>query len=101
MELKTIFAVEKDELLLSSYSDTYRGLKKYRNEYGSFKRGELFDEIFSSSGYARKTYRGKIKDNIELTELELSMICDSGYSHFGGSSKINTNKTFSVTIYTD
>ena len=36
-----------------------------------------------------------------LTPIELAMICDGGFNHFGGNSNINPDGSFGVTIYTD
>lgn len=64
-------------------------------------RKTLFDEFESIPGYAHCMYHGKIKEGVELTELELAMICDRGHSFFGGYSHIYKNRTFAVKIYTD
>lgn len=45
--------------------------------------------------------RGQLKKGIEISELELSMLLDRGFSHFGGSSSISSDGKFTVTIYTD
>jgi hypothetical protein len=102
MRLKDIYEVGKNEDTQKLYSDTWNNLKtKYANEKGYIKRDMIFDDLKTSSGYARSTYSGKIRQGIKLNELELSMICDNGYSHFGRSSSIGQDGSFSVTIYTD
>ena len=104
MGLKCIYDVEKNSELLADYKRIYSELKEKYGK-GEFKRFDKYNELFENykdvSTYARRTHTGKIKDGIELTELELSMICDNGFSHFGGSSNINSDKTFTVVIYTD
>ena len=103
MRLNDIYAVEKNENLSAEYEKIQDDLKdKYgTGEFNSFRKDELFEDYKDVSSYARRTHTGKIKDGMELTELEVSMICDGGYSHFGGSSTIYSDKTFKVEIYTD
>lgn len=101
MKLNDIYKVMDNENLHSEYQSIYQGLAKYKNNHNYFKHNEIFESISSESGYAKKTYRGKLKDGLELTELELSMICDNGFSHFGGSSSIGKDGSFTVVIYTD
>lgn len=59
------------------------------------------DNLQSKSGYANHQYSGILKKDLEdLTSLQVAMLCDSGYSWFGGScSKIGLN--FKVKVYTD
>lgn len=103
IRLKCIFDVEKNSELTEQYSRIYAALKeKYgKGEHKAIPKDDLFENYDCKHSYARTTYTGKIKEGIELTELELSMICDSGYSHFGGSSAINSDMTFRVEIFTD
>jgi len=51
--------------------------------------------------YARNVYRGVLKEGVEVSEIELAMICDGGYSFFGGHSTILKDRTFVVEIYID
>lgn len=68
---------------------------------------DLFNNYTMRTGYAHKLHRGKVSLKLmELlgrmpTELELSMLCDSGYSHFGGYSNMDASGNFVVKIYTD
>ncbi|OPH61885.1 hypothetical protein BC351_01185 [Paenibacillus ferrarius] len=106
MKLKDIFEVEKNDELHKQYTDTYEKLKeRYRktneNGYNFFPKKELIGDYTCESGYARNTYRGRIPEGVELNELELSMICDDGFSHFGGSSSIYKDGTYTVVIYID
>lgn len=63
--------------------------------------GKVFSEFTSQPGHAHCMYSGVLGEEIELTELELAMICDGGYSFFGGFSTIHSDGTFVVKIYTD
>ena len=85
------------------YRKTYTELKSRlgTNKAGYFDTKGLFEDYTLQTGYARKTHRGRLKPGVELTELELSMVCDDGYSHFGGSGTISKDRTFCVVIYTD
>ena len=52
-------------------------------------------------GYAQTKYSGTLKPEYEgLTALEIAMLCDTGFSWFGGSSS-KTGNHFNVTIYID
>lgn len=108
MNLKCIWDAEKDESLLKEYREIYKNLKeKYGvGQYKNFHKHDscecsIFENYEVKNGYAHCIHTGKIKDGIELNELELSMICDGGFSHFGGYSIINSDSTFQVKIYTD
>lgn len=101
MRLKDIFEVQES----LEYKEIFNNLKEKYGK-GEFRNLNIKDfceneECSRHSGYAKVTYTGKLKEYVELTELELSMICDNGYSHFGGSSFIDRDRGFSVTIYTD
>lgn len=104
MKLLNIFEVEKNIGFLAEYEAAYSRLKKEygKGEYLSFDlRNDLFDNYKYKSGYVKATHTGRIKEGIELNELELSMVCDGGFSHFGEDSTINQDRTFRVVIYTD
>lgn len=103
MILKDIFEVQKNPELKAEYEKTYNALKERfpLTKIGLFDIKAIFDKFEEKPDYAHTTYVGKIKDDVELTELELSMICDNGYMHFGGKSTIRPDKTFEVVIYTD
>lgn len=100
MQLKAIFETGNNP----EYKEIFQNLKE-KYGVGQYKNLRLADfcegEYTKTGGYANAVYRGKLKEGVQLTELELSMICDNGYSHFGGSSVIGKDGTFSVTIYTD
>ena len=100
MILKDIFESSKT----TEYEEVLKNLReKYgKGEFKSLYLADFCDGDYSRvSGYAKVTYSGKLKDDVELTALELSMICDDGYSHFGGRSNIYDDKKFTVMIYTD
>lgn len=106
MNLKCI--LELDDEKIKEYNSIFENLKeKYGvGEYKNFIKNtdcenSLFEEYRIESKYSRKIYTGKIKEGIELTELELSMICDNGFSYFGGSSIIRKDRTFRVEIFID
>jgi hypothetical protein len=106
MRLKSVFEIENNPDLHAEYQEVYSNLKKKylkTDEHGIsfFPLREMFEDYQINPSYAQTTYTGRIKDGIELTELELSMICDNGFSHFGGSSTIHPDRTFVVEIYTD
>jgi len=101
MVLKDIYSVEREQKVMEDYRNTYLNLLlKYGTEKGRFDHTKLFEICDCQTGHAKKTYRGTLKDGIKLTERELSMVLDDGYSHFGGSSLIN-GRNFTVVIYTD
>ncbi|MDS0525492.1 hypothetical protein NNC19_07360 [Clostridium sp. SHJSY1] len=52
-----------------------------------------------NTGYAQKTYKGKIIDK-ELSGLDILLICDSGNTCFGGVVSIE-NGNFTAIVYTD
>jgi len=96
MRLKAIPELTLQEVI--DYTAIYKDLM---DRFGSPKEWgkKLFEEYTLSVGYGKHVYNGKIK--VYLTELELSMILDKGYSHFGGSCTIFSDGKFHATIYTD
>ncbi|MFS0822140.1 hypothetical protein [Bacillus sp. 1P02SD] len=98
---------------LDSILDTEKG----KNEYPAVKEGLLkrfvVDNLYHVSlekicksyhvknGYGTNTYTGVLREGVEVSELELAMICDNGYSFFGGSSRINEDRSFQVEIWFD
>jgi hypothetical protein len=62
--------------------------------------GDLCEDWAFHHGYGTNTYTGKLKDSVTVSELEIAMICDHGYSFFGGSSSIS-GKNFKVEIWFD
>ena len=71
---------------------------------GSFDASKIFKEHKVIPGYAKQMHIGVIHESFRegLDALEVSMICDGGYSHFGGHALYdNQTGEFSVTIYVD
>ena len=109
MNLQCIFTVEGNEELEAEYQAIYGKLKEeYQIEqvvgiarFDGFDYDRIFKTKRISHGYAQNTHSGTLNEGIELTELELSMIVDNGYSYFGGSSIIGEGGLFKVIIYTD
>ncbi len=62
---------------------------------------KIFEEFTPSLGITMNQYNGKLKPGVEISELELSMVLDSGFSYFGGSCTILPGGKFSATIYID
>ncbi len=76
--------------------------EKYKRlDNGSFVKNDIFDYYDINHEYGQNVHNGKIKENITLSELELSLICDGGFRFFGGISEINKDKTFKVIIWID
>ena len=70
-------------------------------ERGLLNPSKAFATFNRSSSYARHNFSGKLAEGVELTELEIAMICDNGFSWFGGSSTLKPDGTFHVTVYFD
>jgi hypothetical protein len=101
MILKSITETHDDP----QYEEIWNNLRE-RFGKGESKRLDLRDicedgKYSVENRYATTVYRGKLKEGIDITELELSMICDNGYSYFGGSSVIHPDRTFTVEIWID
>ena len=105
MELKPIITL--DPATHEQYAATWDAL---REKYGM--GGKIDEDILFSDYVIEKCftvtpirgwykYAGFIKDGIDLTELELSMICYGGFGHSGGTSTIRPDRSFTVEIYTD
>lgn len=74
--------------------------EQFNVEYLYELKYEMFENLKSKSGYAHCLYEGDITEGIDLTEEEMAIICDGGFSYFGGYSNIN-GRHFNVKIYTD
>ncbi|WP_336761342.1 hypothetical protein [Paenibacillus sp. USHLN196] len=95
MILKDIYKVQNDPELYEEYQRVHEKVK------ASYTHSNTIESYVPQSGYAQKTYRGQLKQGVEISELELSMLLDRGFSHFGGSSSISSDGKFTVVIYTD
>ena len=105
MKLKAICELSEEEI--KSNTKVFENLiKKYADENGCLynsnpEKSKLFSDFIITPGYAHCMYRGKFKEGVKVSELELSMLCDGGFSYFGGYSNIYADGTFVVKIYTD
>lgn len=100
MTLKAICDLTEEERL------RYRKVAKNLEEkLGSLSTTHLTN-VTRVSGYANASYTGTIPAEIEvklgkpITAFEVSMLCDGGFSHFGGYCNI-TGDSFTCKIYTD
>lgn len=96
MYLKSIVGLSQEDIGENNaiyLSLRERGLLDFDNAFEG--------RVYMHSGYGTNTYQGKVKDGVTLTELEIAMICDRGFSWFGGDSRLNPDGTFYVTIYFD
>lgn len=74
--------------------------EKYPGIHGT--NSKYFSRFTSRPGYAHYMYEGQMTDAlVDITPLELSMVCDGGFSYFGGSVTINPSGSFTVKIYID
>ncbi len=90
-----------DEEQLKKHNEILKKmLERFNKNYIYQLKGDVFESYFCEKGITMNTYYGKLKD-VELSELELSMICDGGFNYFGGQSVILPDKSFKVIIYID
>lgn len=73
-----------------------------RNTQEKYISIDAITETYTTTrGYGCKTVVGKLKEGIDINELELSMLVDNGFWYFGGTSIIYPDKSFCVTVYID
>ena len=65
------------------------------------RRVDVVENHQIQNRHATNIHTGKLKDGVQLSELELAMVLDGGYSFFGGSSSISPDGKFRVEIWTD
>lgn len=90
------------------YKDAWNDLKSKLKERGYVdevhKNPSIYrcsDDVEAKHGYAHCLYTGTLKPDLEdLTDLQTAMLCDGGYSWFGGSCSKDKLK-FSVRVHTD
>lgn len=90
------------------YKEIWEDLKAKLKERGyiddKHKNPSIYncsDDVRCKNGYANNQYTGTLKPDLkDLTSLQVAMLCDGGYSWFGGSCGKNGLK-FSVKVYTD
>ena len=99
--MKAIVELTDEEL--ARYSAIHANLLERTKDTS---REDWFVDIKQKSGYAHYTFSGTVSGKlIELlgrmpTEVEIIMLIDSGFSHFGASCSIY-DKTFSGRVNTD
>ncbi|GLO66213.1 hypothetical protein [Oceanobacillus kimchii] len=77
---------------------------EYEARYKFLKEKNVY--IYSESvqtNYGRKTYSGVVIDDggLELSTLDIGLICDSGNLCFGGTGNFDGKRNFNFTVYTD
>lgn len=100
--------VKHTEETAKQYAEIWDDLKNKLRERGyiddKHKNPSIYncsDDVRCKSGYANCQYTGTLKPDLEdLTSLQVAMLCDGGYSWFGGNHSKNGLK-FSVKVYTD
>lgn len=109
MILKAVTKLDRNESTL--YKETYHKLIDKMKDRGYIEEGIIgIPSIarFCKPGTAKKKIEktryiciGELKnDLLDLNELEISMLVDNGYLHFGGEI-IKNGSQFRCTIYTD
>ena len=83
------------------YQKKYDELQVIWKERGYKNYNDACVAITKKSGYAKCTYTGTLKDDLDcLSALQVAMLCDGGFSWFGGGCSKDGLK-FTVVIYTD
>lgn len=101
--------MERQEIILRAIPGlSEEDIKKYTEIYQDLvDRGLTLDKVSressKSSGYSMDSYKGVLKTEYKgtLSPLQISMLCDNGFSHFGGTSTLYKNGSYSVMIYKD
>lgn len=101
MSLRSIVELQRDKQTLERYQGVFDALKKTYGSSVGFKRDKIFTKHKVSRRRGCNEHSGYLKEGVELDALQLSMICDNGFSHHGGSAFIADDGYFKVTIYTD
>jgi len=108
MKLKAVVALNEEEY--KRYLTIWNDLKEKTGGkiYKPMHRDECFCNYARVSGYAKMEHTGMVTQYLidklgrQPTELEISMICDGGFSHYGGACFYNTaTREFNCTIYID
>lgn len=102
MRLESIFNIENDKEKMEWYKNLCLNLKK---KYGCQYLGDIKEKVLEKHNIIHRhgdvIHKGKLKDGNDFTEIELSIICEGGFYHLGGESKITSDGSFEVKIYTD
>jgi hypothetical protein len=99
MRLDSIFATNDGK---NNYPATKEALMKRFgvDDIRELRLSDLCEDWACHHGYGTNTYTGILKEGVSVSELELAMICDHGYSFFGGNSTIS-GRNFKVEIWFD
>ncbi len=104
MELLPVYSITDDEKEKNRYDGI---LAKLKQDFSDGRGGIDKRKVFRSNTwrtvtrYGRREHNGMLADGVELDALQVSMICENGYGHFGGSSFVADDGFFNVTIYTN
>ena len=101
IKLRAVPSLNADEV--DRYVERWRSLRdRFTADGHLIHVSKLCDSYKRISGYGHYTVTGKLTEEIQqLSALELSMLVDQGFSHFGGYSRIYDDGSFNVKIYTD
>lgn len=99
MQLTPIYNLDSTQH--EEHAAIWDALKQKYGIDGKIDQHDLFGLYFTERSGGTLIHIGQIKDGIELNELELAMICNNGFSYFGGWSHIYPDRTFRVEIYTE
>ena len=100
MELSPVCGIQTDQK--NRYDNILAKLKEqFSDGRGGIDKNKVFHKHETRTRYGRREHTGILADGIELDALQVSMVCEDGYSHFGGSSFVADDGFFSVTINTD
>lgn len=78
-----------------AYAEIWRNLQAK-----NLKVNQVLKVTHHQSSSATKKVSGQVV-GVKLTAIEVAMLIDSGYSWFGGTSILNDDGSFFVTIYID
>lgn len=76
-------------------------LKRFEVDHLRGVGSKIFDEFKSNIGITTHRYNGQLKPGVSISEFELSMVLDNGFSYFGGSCTILPDAQFNAIIYVD
>jgi hypothetical protein len=87
---------------LKKYEEVFKDLQDKLKDRGySLNISQCADDVMVRHGYANTEYRGTLSPDLDaLTDLQVAMLCDGGYSWFGGECR-KTGLNFYVKVYTD
>ena len=86
-----------------TYDSYVTNLKRLERRLSSsgFNIDSVSSKVFVNRGYTKADYTGYLKEEyLDLSALDVAMLCDGGFNWFGGSSELIGNN-FNVTVYID